>query len=41
MEGTIRTFDSKMQKDVLERMIRTAEKIAVASGATATVSIDT
>ncbi|NIM35344.1 MAG: amidohydrolase [Hydrotalea flava] len=41
MEGTIRTLDSKMQKDVHERMIRTAEKIAEASGATATVSIDT
>ncbi|WP_298389931.1 amidohydrolase [Hydrotalea sp.] len=41
MEGTIRTLDSKMQKDVHERMIRTAEKIAESSGATATVSIDT
>ena len=41
MEGTIRTLDSKMQQDVHERMKRTAEKIAEASGATATVSIDT
>lgn len=41
MEGTIRTLDSKMQNDVHERMIRTAEKIAEASGATASVTIDT
>jgi amidohydrolase len=41
MEGTIRTLDSKMQQDVHERMKRTAEKIAEASGANATVSIDT
>jgi amidohydrolase len=41
MEGTIRTLDSKMQQDVHERMKRTAEKIAEASGATATVNIDT
>lgn len=41
MEGTIRTLDSKMQQDVHERMKRTAEKIAEASGATANVSIDT
>jgi amidohydrolase len=41
MEGTIRTLDSKMQKDVHERMTLTATKIAEASGATAEVSIDT
>lgn len=41
MEGTIRTLDSKMQKDVHTRMKLTAEKIAEASGATAEVSIDT
>ncbi len=41
MQGTIRTLDSKMQKDVHERMTLTATKIAEASGATAEVSIDT
>jgi amidohydrolase len=41
MEGTIRTLDSKMQQDVHERMQRTAKSIAEASGATATLSIDT
>lgn len=41
MQGTIRTLDSKMQKDVHERMKITATKIAEASGATAEVTIDT
>jgi amidohydrolase len=41
MEGTIRTLDSKMQKDVHERIKTTATKIAEASGATAEVTIDT
>ncbi len=41
MEGTIRTLDSKMQKDVHERIKQTATKIAEASGATAEVFIDT
>jgi amidohydrolase len=41
MEGTIRTLDSKMQKDVHERMKLTATRIAEASGATAEVTIDT
>lgn len=41
MEGTIRTLDSKMQKDVHEKIKLTAQKIAEASGATAEVSIDT
>lgn len=37
--GTIRTLDADMQRDVHERMRRTAENIAEASGATATVDI--
>jgi len=41
MEGTIRTLDAAMQKDVHERMKITAQKIAEASGATAEVMIDT
>ncbi len=40
MLGTIRTLDSKMRKDVLERVKITAEKIAEASGATVQVKID-
>ncbi|MBM4193303.1 MAG: amidohydrolase [Gemmatimonadetes bacterium] len=39
MQGTIRTFDSEMRKEVLARVKRTAENIAEASGATATVTI--
>jgi amidohydrolase len=39
MKGTIRTLDSKMQKDVHERIRQTATKIAEASGATAEVTI--
>ncbi|MBS1626244.1 MAG: amidohydrolase [Bacteroidetes bacterium] len=41
MQGTIRTLDSKMQKEVHEKMKLTAEKIAEASGATAEVIINT
>lgn len=41
MEGTIRTLDAAMQKDVHERMKITAQKIAEASGATAEIMIDT
>lgn len=39
--GTIRTLDGNMQKDVHERIKRTAEQIAAAYGATAEVIIDT
>lgn len=41
LEGTIRTLDARMQKDVHERIRKTAVKIAEASGAVATVTIDT
>lgn len=41
MEGTIRTLDPAMQKDVHERIRLTATRIAEASGATADVMIDT
>jgi amidohydrolase len=41
MDGTIRTLDSKMQKEVHERIKHTVTKIAEAGGATAEVSIDT
>lgn len=40
LEGTIRTLDSKMQTDVHERIRRTATKIAEASNAQVTVTID-
>jgi amidohydrolase len=40
MYGTIRTLDTKMEKEVLEKVKITAEKIAEASGATAEVRID-
>ncbi len=39
MKGTIRTFDSKMQDDVHQRIKRTAELIAQSAGATAEVTI--
>ena len=39
MVGTIRTFDEGQRKDIHERVKRTAEHIAAASGATATVTI--
>jgi amidohydrolase len=38
--GTIRTFDTAMQKDIHERIRRTATQIAAAAGATADVRID-
>lgn len=38
MQGTIRTFDNEMRREVLMRVRRTAERIAEASGATATVT---
>jgi amidohydrolase len=38
--GTIRTFDAEMQKDIHERVRRTAQRIAEAAGATADVTID-
>ncbi len=41
LEGTIRTLDNNMQKDVHEKIKLTATKIAEASGATAEVVIDT
>lgn len=40
MEGTIRTLDKKMHKDVHERIKHTAESIAAASNATVEVNID-
>ena len=39
MEGTIRTFDPAMRAEVLRRVRQTAENIAEAAGATATVTI--
>ena len=41
LDGTIRTLDASMQTEVHKRIKWTAEKIAEASGATATVSFDT
>ena len=41
LEGTIRTLDSEMQKEVHERIKRMAENIAEANGAKVEVSIDT
>ncbi|TMI65247.1 MAG: amidohydrolase [Bacteroidetes bacterium] len=41
MKGTIRTLDKDMQKDIDEKLRRTAINIAEASGATAEVSLDT
>jgi amidohydrolase len=40
MLGTIRTFDPAMQKDIHERIRRTAESIAEAGGGKAEVTID-
>jgi amidohydrolase len=40
MIGTIRTFDTDMREDFLERIRRTAESIATAAGAKATVTIE-
>ncbi|MBC7828766.1 MAG: amidohydrolase [Chitinophagaceae bacterium] len=41
LDGTIRTLDAQMQKDVHERIRRTAINIGEASGATIDVTIDT
>ena len=41
LEGTIRTLDADMQRDVHARVKKTAEKIAEASGAAVEVTIDT
>jgi amidohydrolase len=41
MDGTIRTLDADMQKEVHDRIRLTATKIAEASGATAEITIDT
>ncbi len=40
LTGTIRTLDSKMRKDVLERIRRTVESIAASAGATAEINFD-
>lgn len=40
MRGTIRTFDTRMREDIVERMTRTVEAIAASSGATAHLTID-
>ena len=40
LAGTIRTLDKDMQKDVWQRIERTAKNIAEASGATAEVAFD-
>jgi amidohydrolase len=37
MDGTVRTFDPAMRKDILARMTRTAQSIAQSAGATATM----
>lgn len=39
MVGTIRTFDTKVRADVIERMNRTVTHIAAANGATATLKV--
>ena len=41
LEGTIRTLDSRMQKDVHERIRRTATQVGTAAGADVKVTIDT
>ena len=41
MVGTVRTFRAEIREDVLERMRRTAEGIAIAGGATAEFKLDT
>jgi amidohydrolase len=41
MQGTVRTFDEEMRKDIKMRIRRTAESIAAASGATAVVDFGT
>jgi amidohydrolase len=39
MEGTLRTYDSAMRRDLLARIERTAKSIAAGSGATATFAV--
>jgi amidohydrolase len=41
LEGTVRTFDEGMRKDIKERIRRTAESIAQSAGASATVDLGT
>ncbi|HUP50112.1 MAG TPA: amidohydrolase [Thermoanaerobaculia bacterium] len=41
MVGTIRSLDKEMQKEIHERIRRTAEQIAASAGASATVTIET
>lgn len=41
LEGTVRTFDVEMQRDIHERIIRTAELIAKSGGGSAAVDIFT
>lgn len=41
LAGTIRTLDSKMQKEVHERIKKVATNIAAANGATVDITIDT
>jgi amidohydrolase len=41
LAGTIRTFDEAMRKDIHERIVRTAQRIAEAAGASAEVAIQT
>jgi len=41
LEGTVRTFDEEMRKDIQMRIRRTAESIAQSAGATATVDFGT
>jgi amidohydrolase len=40
LTGTIRTFDEGVRRNVFDRVTKTAQQIAAASGATATVKID-
>ena len=40
MEGTVRSFDEAIRKDIHARVRRTAEHIAASAGATATVKIE-
>jgi len=40
MHGTMRTFDANVRLDIIERMRRTAEDIASASGASAKLTMD-
>jgi len=40
LTGTIRTLDAQARKDVVERIKRTAENIAISAGATADVTVE-